>query len=563
MRRLTSAHTELLPALLDWVQERHEQLYFAFRLATFVAVALLVEQRWPGAAVAVVPGVAAVVFLQAQLREHSPPALQHLFFNEAAEVAVGDEPGGDDAQRRLSDEPRRRDSGEERERSEDVDGQEDRGDEDEEPADEYDFDNGGELEERWLHLDRDGLPIDADGIVPIGDHLLEEMAEMADGACEDGDIAGLSDQMSKARLDLLFRYMASMEGRSQRDTSANPLRQKLQRKLLQRNAAGGSKAKASQRAGAGAVEVVDVAGGGDAGGADADTLEDPSKIEELLRELGEEESQPRASEGKTAAGVLGSNSGSGGAAGSASKKARRKGAGAAVKASGTVRPAAPSTPKKASTGAGAVADDGPVDSPGDGDCQDDGESPEAERPSDRWRRGNARGSSPPSASSAPASPARGRGGDALREAADEDSDDWEWQCPLGHPLLPSTAERATSCSSCHAPLARGAPVMRSSVSGWAACKDCVLVARERPVEEPLLLASGDDPARMTAAEVAAWFQRRGAEDALRECMVRVLTAEAKEAETPAEASAEAPAAAAARRAAAAAENGRRKRRTGR
>eukprot|EP00747_Dinoflagellata_sp_TGD_P178715 gnl/TRDRNA2_/TRDRNA2_28174_c0_seq1.p1 gnl/TRDRNA2_/TRDRNA2_28174_c0~~gnl/TRDRNA2_/TRDRNA2_28174_c0_seq1.p1 ORF type:complete len:650 (-),score=170.22 gnl/TRDRNA2_/TRDRNA2_28174_c0_seq1:46-1995(-) len=90
-----------------------------------------------------------------------------------------------------------------------------------------------------------------------------------------------SDQVSKARLDLLFRYMEN-QTRDQ-GTTLTPQRQKLLRKLQQRTAATFTKAITAgdgEEASCNGEAVATAA-------ASEDILQDSGKMEELLRELGE------------------------------------------------------------------------------------------------------------------------------------------------------------------------------------------------------------------------------------------------------------------------------------
>merc|ERR1719247_331678 len=93
-----------------------------------------------------------------------------------------------------------------------------------------------------------------------------------------------NDPKDKARLDLLFRYLASVDpGSKEQAIHVTPQRQKLQRKLLQRGM--GSKNAKADDAENGTAAITD---------ANAmitraeNLLEDPSKIEALLLELGED-----------------------------------------------------------------------------------------------------------------------------------------------------------------------------------------------------------------------------------------------------------------------------------
>lgn len=113
------------------------------------------------------------------------------------------------------------------------------------------------------------------------------------------------DPVNKARLDLLFRYLASMDARNG-EQGATPQRQKLQRKLLQRTAAGEhfGTMKSGKKAAIAAGDLPDAAQNKE------NVLEDSTNIEALLRELGEPK---RASSQAKAQGP--------------SKRARRKGSG--------------------------------------------------------------------------------------------------------------------------------------------------------------------------------------------------------------------------------------------
>lgn len=147
----------------------------------------------------------------------------------------------------------------------------------------------------------------------------------------------------------------------------------------------------------------------------------------------------------------------------------------------------------------------------------------------------------------------------------DESGDWEWQCPDGHQLepyiVPAGKERM-QCSSCRQQQRPGASVLRSSVSGWLACEECIHLAYDLPVEtqesyqEPPPKKNGGhdkanscnkssrcdntesteleldpksnaanielDPYRMSALQIAKWFKLQGAEEALRQCMQKVL-----------------------------------------
>lgn len=134
------------------------------------------------------------------------------------------------------------------------------------------------------------------------------------------------------------------------------------------------------------------------------------------------------------------------------------------------------------------------------------------------------------------------------EDNDEYDEDWEWQCPSGYRLEPYTCPRPMLCSSCGEMQPEGAKMLRSEESSWAACEDCLSLAWEQdpippsagwseevaePGTDPSELHS--DPARMSSAEIAAWFKAYGAEDALRECMKQVLAQASRHAGTSAEA----------------------------
>jgi len=134
---------------------------------------------------------------------------------------------------------------------------------------------------------------------------------------------------------------------------------------------------------------------------------------------------------------------------------------------------------------------------------------------------------------------------------DENDEDWEWQCPSGYRLEHYTCPRPMVCSSCGKMQAEGASMLRSEVSAWAACQECLNLAWEQPVEpNPPSTAEWSaeasqsaadvapdtlDPLRMTPTEIAAWFKQHGAEDALRDCMKQVLAQVGQRSQTGAEA----------------------------
>eukprot|EP00930_Biecheleria_cincta_P019817 TRINITY_DN15042_c0_g1_i1.p1 TRINITY_DN15042_c0_g1~~TRINITY_DN15042_c0_g1_i1.p1 ORF type:complete len:514 (+),score=117.50 TRINITY_DN15042_c0_g1_i1:121-1662(+) len=136
--------------------------------------------------------------------------------------------------------------------------------------------------------------------------------------------------------------------------------------------------------------------------------------------------------------------------------------------------------------------------------------------------------------------------------ASDQHGDWEWQCPDGHRLDPyiiPAGTKSMQCSSCRQRQHPGTSVLRSSITGWLACEDCIRLASELPLEsqeaaqEPPLkknegctagnsgnkssscnsaASTGLDPRRMSALQIAEWFKRQGAEDALRQCMQQVV-----------------------------------------
>jgi len=112
----------------------------------------------------------------------------------------------------------------------------------------------------------------------------------------------------------------------------------------------------------------------------------------------------------------------------------------------------------------------------------------------------------------------------------EDGEDWEWQCPDGFPLQSHTCETPTLCGSCGEMQPQGSAMQLAVESGWAACEECIHIAFNQPVEATALQQAGMltvDPSRMTALEIATWFQDRGAENDLRQCMLQIMAAEAE------------------------------------
>lgn len=115
----------------------------------------------------------------------------------------------------------------------------------------------------------------------------------------------------------------------------------------------------------------------------------------------------------------------------------------------------------------------------------------------------------------------------------EDDGDWEWQCPDGFPLVEYHLPEALDCGSCGSKQAKGATVLRAEESGWLACQECIHIAFGQPVDcsrsapeavdaSPTRLT--EDPSRMTALEIATWFQEHNAVDSLRACMMQVISA---------------------------------------
>lgn len=128
---------------------------------------------------------------------------------------------------------------------------------------------------------------------------------------------------------------------------------------------------------------------------------------------------------------------------------------------------------------------------------------------------------------------------AKEEEFEEDDEDWEWQCPDGFRLQPYVCPEPLLCASCGETQPKGSSVLRAEESGWAACEECIRIAWGQPVvqedelphnaAEPSVGVVAEsptvDPSRMTTLEIAAWFQERGAEGALRQCMLQVLAGE--------------------------------------
>lgn len=129
--------------------------------------------------------------------------------------------------------------------------------------------------------------------------------------------------------------------------------------------------------------------------------------------------------------------------------------------------------------------------------------------------------------------------DEEEDDEDGDGEDWEWQCPDGFPLQAYVCEKPLLCGSCGEMQPEGTTVQLAEESGWAACEECIRIAFGQPVElvEPQDWTTSEqapfgatdeeavDPSRMSALEIATWFQDRGAETALRQCMMQILAAE--------------------------------------
>lgn len=403
-----------------------------------------------------------------------------------------------------------------------------------------------------------------------------------------------SDPMDKARLDLLLRCMSALETRKE-DQEPTPQQRKLQRKLLQRAAAGIVSKKETP-----ATNVVD---------SEKPPEQYSEELEELIKELddpkqrhgavgkGSSRGQPkRAAAGKRkgAAGVNSrqfakqapkqlaetdakeepSESGQEEAeVASSHSKALSRALDTLLEAeaeeavpeptdfqvvskrrtrrSGLVKPqAVEQVPERSSLPAESPVDSPshtPVDSPSHTPIVFGSLLPEDFEidPEDMV------GPDSPLKESSPPVCARDKVSDTIPCASDQ-SGDWEWQCPDGHRLepyvVPAGAERM-QCSSCRQRQHPGKSILRSSVSGWLACEDCIRLAYDLPVEnqeapqelppkEIEVHTKGDsgnnssscdsaasielDPQKMSALQIAKWFKQQGAEDALRRCMQQVI-----------------------------------------
>lgn len=70
---------------------------------------------------------------------------------------------------------------------------------------------------------------------------------------------------------------------------------------------------------------------------------------------------------------------------------------------------------------------------------------------------------------------------------------WEWRCPGGHLLTPTTFGKPRLCDSCSSVCLAGVEFLYSSESNWGACEECVGMAMEGPVEERISRSgSGDE-----------------------------------------------------------------------
>jgi len=285
-----------------WVKDRYDDIQnsppLTISVVFFIIYAL--EKIWSGTAYAIASAsIGAGVLYIFQMREELWPApLQRLFGIEVSPDSelASDELDEDDDQRDDDDSLFAREAGE--------DGEDEcfRGDEDwlSRGRDSHRAVGHGAEEDGHIlsHLTcQDGSNanetegISRDWLEMLNQELVASGAQIERPRGSGPEVAAAEeeppDPVNKARLDLLFRYLASMDARNG-EQGATPQRQKLQRKLLQRTAAGEhlGAAKAGKKAPAvnGVAVAADVA---DAPHNEENLLEDSSKIEALLRELGE------------------------------------------------------------------------------------------------------------------------------------------------------------------------------------------------------------------------------------------------------------------------------------
>lgn len=115
------------------------------------------------------------------------------------------------------------------------------------------------------------------------------------------------------------------------------------------------------------------------------------------------------------------------------------------------------------------------------------------------------------------------------EVADEDGDeddDWEWQCPQGTRLEPYRSTSDMLCSSCGKRWPKGTFFLWSSKSKWASCEDCVRAAAEQHFpdddkeeqSQPVSDSDVPDASGMSASDLVDWFHSREADCVLHHCM---------------------------------------------
>jgi len=365
----------------------------------------------------------------------------------------------------------------------------------------------------------------------------------SNGAASDGGAAaGADGKLDKARLDLLLRYMHGVEGTqsSRQSKQANSAqRQKLQRKLLLRSAAGSQDTGAN---GSGSAEDA-VA---------ADVLQDSGRMEQLLRELGENDrstkpSGPRMVVGQKKSKHRGHDSpphrrfkmnpstrGSAAAPPTSERPVSAEMASddddqadqqQAASASGVVpegvSPALPETAPLA-----APLEDGDQSTPLGFQVV---ESRKAKRKGKADNRTTSaitpeKGTTEPAsaASSAKAELSAAEATDVVPDARqnveapsepdvasdscdalvpcdppaqardvddadatyndDDEAEDWEWQCPSGNPLKEYICQRPTRCCSCDQVMPQDARALWSDISEWVACEECIRIAFQQPVE---------------------------------------------------------------------------------
>jgi len=272
-------------AISAWVDDHVDQLQLCLVSTLIGASAWAIEQRWPGSAL-VVTGAGLLCAMKSQLQhgEGFPCILQRLLGINGEPDAIQPCESSTSIQEESKEEinpelddfqvwPQTRESG----------------------------NFSGEA------VDIEALAWPDAGLLTGPTSLLQSITgDMTNGmnVSDDGS-SGNCDRMTKSQLDLLFRYMASVEGRHH-EQGSTPQRQKLQRKLLLRGATT-RRCKAPQDDGSkvAACNGVNLVS---APGSEGEAQEDKGAIEQLLRELGEAATPTKAG-------------------GVSNKKARRKGVG--------------------------------------------------------------------------------------------------------------------------------------------------------------------------------------------------------------------------------------------